>query len=84
MNDQRRRMGGAELESVAEHRDEFARLRAPYRNAEITLIDKTSGEVALVEIRIREGRRITTVELDADTVDKFAGALQDWAERAKK
>ena len=68
-------MGGAELEGVSEHKDEFARLRAPYRNAEITLIDKPSDDVPLMEMRIREGRRITIVELDAQTVDQFAKAL---------
>ena len=81
---QGRRMGGAELEGVAEHKDEFARLKAPYRNAEIALINKPSDDVPLMEMRIREGRRITIVELDAETVANFAKALQGWADNNKK
>ena len=34
-----------------------------------------------MELRIREGRRITTVELDQDTVRNFADALQGWAQK---
>lgn len=79
-----RRMGGAELEGVSEHPDEFARFKAPYRNAEITLIDKPSDEVPLMEMRIREGRRITIVELDAETAGEFSLALRGWANHVKK
>lgn len=72
------------LPGVAEHKDQFASFRAPYRNAEITLINKPSDDVPLMELRIREGRRITIVELDAETVGDFAKALQGWADSAKK
>ena len=73
-------MGGAELEGVGEHKDEFASFHAPYRNAIITLIDKPSDDVPLMEIRIREGRRITILELDGETVGNLAKALQGWAD----
>lgn len=70
-----------ERPGVKEHKDEFARFRAPYRNAEITLIEKPSPDVPLMELRIREGRRITIVELDRETVANLAKALQSWADR---
>ncbi len=76
-------MGGAELEGVGEHKDEFASFHAPYRNAVITLINKPSDEVPLMEMRIREGRRITIVELDGTTVEGLAKALQSWADKAQ-
>ena len=72
------------LPGVGEHKDEFGRFRAPYRNAEITLINKPSDDVPLMELRIREGRRITIVELDTETVSDLAKALQGWADSAKK
>ncbi len=78
-----RRMGGAELEGVGEHKDEFASFHAPYRNAVITLIDKPSDEVPLMQMRIREGRRITILELDGETVENLAKALQGWADKVQ-
>ena len=66
---------------VDEHKDEFARFRAPFRNAEITLIDKPSEDISMMELRIREGRRITTVELDQETVGNLARAMQSWAQK---
>ncbi len=85
MSDERqgRRMGGAELEGVAEHIGEFGSFHAPYRNAVITLIDKPSDDVPLMEMRIREGRRITILELDGETVGNLAKALQGWADNAQ-
>jgi len=64
---------------VAAHQDELARARAPYRNAEITLIDRPSEDVALIELRIREGRRITTVELDAAGARLLGESFVKWA-----
>ncbi|MCP4933614.1 MAG: hypothetical protein GY927_05275 [bacterium] len=85
MSDERagRRMGGAELEGVGEHKDEFASFHAPYRNAVITLIDKPSDDVPLMEMRIREGRRITVLELDSDTAENLAKTLQCWADKVQ-
>ncbi len=85
MSDERagRRMGGAELEGVGEHKEEFASFHAPYRNAVITLIDKPSDDVPLMQMRIREGRRITILELDGETVGNLAKALQGWADKVQ-
>ena len=80
---QGRRMGGAELEGVGEHKGEIGSFHAPYRNAVITLIDKPSDDVPLMEMRIREGRRITIVELDGETVGNLAKALQSWADNVQ-
>jgi len=77
----RRRLGGEELSGVDAHEDQFASVHAPYRNAVIALIDKPSKDVPLMELRIREGRRITIVELDRDTVGTLAKALQGWADK---
>ena len=77
-----RRMGGNELEGVEPHKDEIANFHAPYRNAVISLINKPSDDVQLLEMRIREGRRITIIELDCDTVNNLAKALQGWADKA--
>jgi hypothetical protein len=64
---------------VDQHKHEIARLHAPLRKAEITLIDRPSDDLPLVELRIREGRRITTLELDRDTARQLAQALENWA-----
>ena len=84
MSDEGRFLGGEALPGAPEHQDEFAHFSAPYRNAQITLIDKPSDEVPLMELRIREGRRITIVELDAKTVGELGKALQEWADKNKQ
>jgi len=83
MSEEGRFLGGEALPGVAEQEGEIARFSAPYRNAQITLIDKPSDEVPLMELRIREGRRITIVELDAKTVDNLGKALCKWADKNK-
>lgn len=62
--------------------DELIKLSAPLRKAEISLIDRTEpgDEVPLVELRIREGKRITTLELDTATASSLAAALLQWAD----
>ncbi len=60
------------------HEGEFFRIHAPYRNAEICLIEKPDDAVSLMELRIREGRRITLVDLDRGSVEKLARAMLDW------
>jgi hypothetical protein len=70
-----------EHKEIAKHENEFARFRAPYKNAQITLIDHPSPDVPLMELRIREGRRITIVELDGETVGNLAKAIQGWADK---
>ena len=83
MADDRPVIGGEALPGIAKQEGEFASFSAPYRNAQITLIDKPSNEVPLMELRIREGRRITIVELDAKTVGELDKALQQWADKSK-
>jgi hypothetical protein len=65
---------------VEQHEAEFARFYAPFRNAEITLIDRPSDDVHLFQLRIREGRRITVVELNKAIAVDLAKALQNWAD----
>ncbi|MCF6198984.1 MAG: hypothetical protein L3J67_06220 [Hyphomicrobiaceae bacterium] len=83
MSDEGRFLGGEALPGVAPQEGEFAHFSAPYRNAQITLIDKPSSEVPLMELRIREGRRITIVDLDAKTVGDLGKALSEWADKNK-
>ena len=57
----------------------------PTAMRKVTLIDKPSDEVPLMELRIREGRRITIVELDAKTGWRnLARPLQEWADKNKQ
>lgn len=63
-----------------QRQDELIKLRAPLRNAEISLIDRGGDEVKLVELRIREGKRITTVEIDPATARRLAATLVAWAD----
>jgi hypothetical protein len=73
---------GAPRRGVARLEGEFARLYAPYRNAEICLIDKPSPDIHLFELRIREGRRITQVELGPDAALELSKALAQWVAQA--
>ena len=76
-DDNRPRRGIARLEG------EIARFYAPFRNVEICLIDKPEEGLPLIELRIREGRRITQFELDGETAAKLGQALEQWAGRAE-
>lgn len=75
-DDNRPRRGIARLEG------EIARFYAPFRNVEICLIDKPEEGLPLIELRIREGRRITQFELDGETAARLGRALEQWAKRA--
>jgi hypothetical protein len=71
-NDKQPKRGVPRLEG------EFARLYAPYRNAEICLLDKPESDIPLFELRIREGMRITQVELGPDAALELSRALKRW------
>ncbi len=59
------------------------RFQAPY-NREITLddVDFESG-MRLLRITIREGRRFTILDVDAQTAAHWGSALAGWAEQAE-
>ncbi|GAB4361328.1 MAG: hypothetical protein Kow006_32040 [Gammaproteobacteria bacterium] len=57
--------------------DEFP---APF-NKQIKLEEVVyDNDFKLLRIRIREGKRFTTMELDADTARKWGGLMLEWAE----
>ncbi|MDH4114513.1 MAG: hypothetical protein OEU89_03500 [Burkholderiaceae bacterium] len=59
----------------------IARLRAPLGGQEIELqqIDYRHGGLSLLRIRIREGRRFTVFDIDADTAASWGEAMLGWS-----
>jgi hypothetical protein len=59
----------------------LARLRAPLGGQEIELqqIDYRHGGLSLLRIRIREGRRFTIFDIDAQTAASWGGAMLEWS-----
>ncbi len=58
---------------------EIARFELPYRRkAELREVHFDSG-MTMLRLVLREGRRITQVDLDADTAAALADAMGDWA-----
>jgi hypothetical protein len=62
----------------------LTRLRAPLGGQEIELqqIDYRHGGLSLLRIRIREGRRFTIFDIDAQTAAAWGGAMLDWSRQA--
>ncbi|GAB6041359.1 DUF6967 family protein [Endothiovibrio diazotrophicus] len=60
---------------------ETIKFNAPF-NKEITISESTyDGGMPLLSVRIKEGKRFTTLELDADTATTWANAMLEWAGR---
>lgn len=59
----------------------LSRLRAPLGGQEIELqqIDYRHGGLSLLRIRIREGRRFTIFDIDAQTAAAWGNAMVDWS-----
>jgi len=59
----------------------LASLRAPIGGQEIDLqqVDYRHGGLSLLRIRIREGRRFTVFDIDADTAADWAAQMAAWA-----
>lgn len=59
----------------------LSRLRAPIGGQEIELqqIDYRHGGLSLLRIRIREGRRFTIFDIDAQTAAAWGSAMLDWS-----
>lgn len=56
-----------------------ARLRVPLGGQLIELQHVDVGGMAMLRIRIREGNRFTVFDVDAQTVEDWAFAMQAWA-----
>ncbi len=63
---------------------ELAHYTTPFKRQDMVLssISHDNG-LNLVEIKIREGRRFTMLELDAELAGQMAQALQEWADKNK-
>lgn len=58
---------------------ETLRFNAPF-NKEITLAERDyEGGMPLLSVRIKEGKRFTTLELDAATAATWGEAMLQWA-----
>lgn len=58
---------------------DLVRIKAPYtREVLLQEVAHDSGMV-LLRVRIREGRRFTILDLDAETARLWGGAMVDWA-----
>ena len=59
----------------------LAKIKVPLGSQEIELqqIDHVEGGMSLLRIRIREGKRFTIFDIDPDTAEHWATAMQQWA-----
>ena len=67
-------------ENRAETVTPIERFLAPYgREIELQRVTYDNG-YELLRLRIREGKRFTILELDAETARHWAGLMQQWAQ----
>jgi hypothetical protein len=61
---------------------EIARLRAPIGGQEIEMhqVDYRHGGLSLLRVRIREGRRFTVFDIDAQTAAAWSAQMAAWAQ----
>jgi len=64
---------------------ELAKFKVPLGSQEIELqqIDHVEGGMSLMRIRIREGKRFTIFDIDPETAQHWAKAMQSWADTQK-
>ncbi|GAB1234758.1 hypothetical protein UT5_11520 [Ferrigenium sp. UT5] len=66
---------------------ELDKLTVPLGGQQIELqqIDNAAGGMSLLRIRIREGKRFTIFDIDAQTAERLAASIQAWvAHQAEK
>lgn len=65
---------------------ELTKFKVPLGNQEIELqqIDHVEGGMSLLRIRIREGKRFTIFDIDPETAQLWAVAMQRWADSQKR
>jgi hypothetical protein len=61
--------------------DSVAKLTVPLGGQEIELqtVDFGAGGPEFLRVRVREGRRFTVFDIDAETAREWAGAMAAWA-----
>lgn len=58
---------------------------APFnKTVEVQEIEYESGGLPMLRLRIREGKRFTTMDLDWDTAERWARVMLDWATSRRK
>ncbi|MDP2762462.1 MAG: hypothetical protein Q8O64_19015 [Sideroxyarcus sp.] len=65
---------------------ELDKLTVPLGGQQIELqqIDHAAGGMSLLRIRIREGKRFTIFDIDAQTAEQWAATMQAWVASQKK
>lgn len=60
---------------------ELDKLTVPLGGQQIELqqIDHAEGGMSLLRVRIREGKRFTIFDIDAQTAKRWAAIMRDWA-----
>ncbi|PJC02832.1 MAG: hypothetical protein CO071_01090 [Gallionellales bacterium CG_4_9_14_0_8_um_filter_59_50] len=65
---------------------ELDKLTVPLGGQQIELqqIDHAAGGMSLLRVRIREGKRFTIFDIDAQTAERWAATMQSWVANQKK
>ena len=65
---------------------ELDKLTVPLGGQQIELqqIDQAAGGMSLLRVRIREGKRFTIFDIDAQTAERWAATMQSWVANQKK
>lgn len=65
---------------------ELDKITVPLGGQQIELqqIDHAEDGMSLLRVRIREGKRFTIFDIDPATAQRWAGAMQRWAEDQSK
>ena len=65
---------------------ELSKIRVPLGGQQIELqqIDHAEDGMSLLRIRIRESRRFTIFDIDPDTAEQWARAMQSWADAQRR
>ncbi len=61
---------------------ELTRIDAPYGRKVVLESVEHPGDMRLLRINIREGRRFTVLDIDADTAMRWSTAMSAWASKA--
>jgi len=65
---------------------ELDKLTVPLGGQQIELQQKdhAAGGMSLLRVRIREGKRFTIFDIDAQTAERWAATMQSWVANQKK
>ncbi len=70
------------MSDVFESATPLATIQAPY-GREIRLENVVAGELRLLRLKLREGRRHTVLDIDAGTASLWGEAMLNWAADAE-